>query len=61
MMTGENVGEIIDAAIAAWGFAFSTLLASSQVWVNGEVADRSTVVGHDDEVAVIPPVSGGAV
>jgi molybdopterin converting factor small subunit len=27
--------------------------------VNGEAADHTTSVGDDDEVAVLPPVSGG--
>lgn len=29
------------------------------IWVNGEPADGATAVGADDEVAVLPPVSGG--
>jgi molybdopterin converting factor small subunit len=28
--------------------------------VNGEYADASRLVGEGDEVALIPPVSGGA-
>ena len=57
---GDTVGEIVDAAIEAWGPRFASLLGRCQVWVNGEVALRSTTVGPDDEVAIIPPVSGGA-
>ena len=30
-----------------------------RVWVNGDEAAPDTPVGDDDEVAVIPPVSGG--
>jgi molybdopterin converting factor small subunit len=35
------------------------VLATSRVWVNGEPAERATPVGDGDEVAVLPPVSGG--
>jgi molybdopterin converting factor small subunit len=35
------------------------VLNGSRVWVNGDEAEPDTPVGDDDEVAVIPPVSGG--
>jgi molybdopterin converting factor small subunit len=35
------------------------VLEVSRVWVNGEPADAGALVGHDDEIAVLPPVSGG--
>jgi molybdopterin converting factor small subunit len=57
---GETVGAILDAAVRTWGVSFAELLTRCQVWVNGDEADRSTVVGATDEVAVVPPVSGGA-
>jgi molybdopterin synthase sulfur carrier subunit len=56
---GADVGAMLDAAVEAWGAPFASLLARSQVWVNGEAADRSMAVGQEDEVAIIPPVSGG--
>ena len=36
------------------------VLACSQVWRNGEPCDEADLVGPGDEVAVLPPVSGGA-
>jgi hypothetical protein len=33
----------------------------AKVWCNGEPAERDDPVADDDEVAVLPPVSGGAV
>jgi molybdopterin converting factor small subunit len=36
------------------------VLGTCRVWRNGEPADRSEPVGEADEVAVLPPVSGGS-
>jgi sulfur-carrier protein len=57
---GGTVGEVLDEARRRYGPRFAAVLARSRVWRNGEPADRSTPVGESDEVAVIPPVSGGA-
>ena len=56
---GATVGAILDAAVDRYGPEFATLLATSKVWVNGEPADRDTSIRPADEVAVLPPVSGG--
>lgn len=58
---GTTVGEVLDGATATYGPAFRDVLAASRVWVNGEPAGRATTVADGDEVAVLPPVSGGAV
>jgi molybdopterin converting factor small subunit len=57
---GATVGEVLDAACARFGDGFVRVLATCRVWVNGESADRATAVGAEDEVAVLPPVSGGS-
>lgn len=54
-----TVGEVLDAAMVRYGEGFAAVLATSRVWVNGDPADRAQAVGPDDEVAVLPPVSGG--
>ncbi len=38
------------------------MLATAAVWINGEepTAGRDTPLDPGDEVAVLPPVSGGA-
>ena len=56
---GSTVGVVLDAAVDRFGDDFAALLATSRVWVNGEPADRDTPVEPSDEVAVLPPVSGG--
>jgi sulfur-carrier protein len=58
-IAGDTVGEILDGACATFGPDFAGVLAASAVWVNGEPAGREHPVGPDDEVAVLPPVSGG--
>lgn len=54
-----TVGEILDAARARYGEQFAAVLATSRVWLNGEPTTDDTPVGERDEVAVLPPVSGG--
>ena len=56
---GATVGDVIDAAIAQYGATFEAVVNMSKVWVNGEEVPRSHAVTDKDEVAVLPPVSGG--
>lgn len=56
---GHSVQEILDVAVARFGPGFAAVLAMSKVWVNGEEVPLSTSVSDKDEVAVLPPVSGG--
>jgi molybdopterin synthase sulfur carrier subunit len=54
-----TVGEILDRASETYGPAFANGLKAAGVWVNGDPAGRDAVVGVNDEMAIIPPVSGG--
>lgn len=56
---GATVADVLAGAVASFGPGFQTVLQSCRIWVNGEEADPSTVVVDSDEVAVLPPVSGG--
>jgi molybdopterin converting factor small subunit len=58
-LPGDSVAAIVAAAEEQFGEAFSRVLAVSNVWLNGQVVEPNTRVGEDDEIAVIPPVSGG--
>jgi molybdopterin converting factor small subunit len=54
-----TVGAVLEAAVGVYGAAFERVLTTCKVWVNGDEADADTRVGTSDEVAVLPPVSGG--
>lgn len=56
---GASVGEVLDRAVAQFGAEFGAVLAGSRVWLNGAPATRDDSVVEGDEVAVLPPVSGG--
>ena len=56
---GHTVGDLTDAVSAGRGERFAAIVAVSTFVVNGERADRMTVVADGDEVAILPPVSGG--
>lgn len=58
-LEGATVAEVLEAAVQRYGPAFAEVLATSRVWVNGEAAGPDRPVGVHDEVAVLPPVSGG--
>lgn len=59
-LPGATVGDVLCAAKRSFGPTFTEVLATCRVWVNGDPAGDSTVVGPNDEIAVLPPVSGGA-
>ncbi len=54
-----TVGAVLDAACLRYGEAFAAILRECRVWRNGEPATREDAVVAGDEVAVLPPVSGG--
>ena len=56
---GVSVGEVLDAAVERYGARLASVIAFSAIWLNGEPASREMPVGDGDEVAVLPPVSGG--
>ncbi len=58
-LDGSTVRQVLDAAVERYGPGFGALLGSCRVWVNGEPAEDADGVTEADEVAVLPPVSGG--
>jgi molybdopterin converting factor small subunit len=56
-----SVADVLDQAQERFGPEFAAVLAASRVWVNGAEPDATATgeLGAGDEVAVLPPVSGG--
>jgi molybdopterin synthase catalytic subunit/molybdopterin synthase sulfur carrier subunit len=59
---GSTLRDLLTAAEMRYGNEFVAVLATARVWVNGDepASGSDTVLGPDDEVAVLPPVSGGS-
>ncbi len=55
-----TVGGVIEEATRRYGPQFSEGVRASRVWVNGISASQDLAVGPEDEVVLIPPVSGGS-
>lgn len=60
MIDATTVAEVLQVARDRYSARFTDVLSTCRIWVNGEDAELDTAVGPDDEVAVLPPVSGGA-
>ena len=58
-LSAATVGDLLGQARERFGPGFGAVLDRSRVWVNGEPCDPSTPLSEGDEVAVLPPVSGG--
>jgi molybdopterin converting factor small subunit len=60
-LDAETLGDALAVARSTYGAELSTVLDCARVWVNGdEPSDgERTLLRDGDELAVIPPVSGG--
>jgi molybdopterin synthase sulfur carrier subunit len=56
---GATVHDVLASAVEQCGEALGRVINLSKVWVNGEEVPRNYLVTDKDEVAVLPPVSGG--
>ena len=56
---GGTVGEVIQVLSARYGERFSTIAEVGSAVVDAERATRETVLRDGQEVALLPPVSGG--
>jgi molybdopterin converting factor small subunit len=56
---GATVADVLAAAEQRYGSTFSDVLSTCRIWVNGDDVGPDATLGPNDEVAVLPPVSGG--
>ena len=57
---GDTVGAVVDALGERFGPEFRRHMQTARLWKNGHEGSSEDPVRDDDELAVIPPVSGGA-
>jgi molybdopterin converting factor small subunit len=59
--TAPTIDRLLVAAAARYGPQFDAVLASARIWLNADepASGGATVLNDNDEVAVLPPVSGG--
>ncbi len=58
-IAGVTVGDVLDESVALFGEAFAQLLPYCSVFLGDDRVSRSTILSESDEIAVLPPVSGG--
>ena len=58
-ISGATVADVLDNAVITFCEGLQRVIAMSKVWVNGEEVPLDHLVSDKDEVAVLPPVSGG--
>jgi MoaD family protein len=57
--SGATVGDLVDELTARFGERFGSIAEVGSFVVNGARADRTAPIADGDEVALLPPVSGG--
>ena len=55
----DNLAGLLSQAKIDFGEQFSEILDISRIWINGEPVEGGFAISNGDEVAVLPPVSGG--
>ncbi len=60
-IAGRTVDEVVQIAAERFGADFVAVMKTCRVWLNGEEVVGTTAVCEADEVAILPPVSGGCV
>jgi MoaD family protein len=56
----STVGDALEVLCARYGDRFARIAGAGSVVVNGDRARRDRELTDGDEVAILPPVSGGA-
>ena len=59
ILAGQTVSDVVEEASAQFGAEFTDIVKSCRIWLNGNPTEIDTRVNDDDEIALLPPVSGG--
>jgi len=57
---GTTLPQLAEMLVERYGSGFADVLETSALWVNGEPPRPGQTLRSGDEVAVLPPVSGGS-
>ena len=60
VIEGDTIRDVVAALASRYGPEFERRMETSRIWKNGEEGAEADPVADADELAVIPPVSGGA-
>jgi len=60
-VSAPSVGALLDELGSRFGAQFVRILEAGSVVIDGQVVGRDRPLHPDDEVALLPPVSGGAI
>jgi molybdopterin synthase catalytic subunit/molybdopterin synthase sulfur carrier subunit len=58
-LDGTSIEEVLNEAKLRYGPRFVERLQVCRIWVNGEMPLPDVPLHENDELAVLPPVSGG--
>ena len=58
-VTADTVGAAIEQASQQFTPEFAEQVQVCRIWLNGEPTQASALLSDHDEIALLPPVSGG--
>ncbi|MBH01715.1 MAG: MoaD/ThiS family protein [Acidimicrobiales bacterium] len=59
ILSGATVSDVVEEASQRYGAEFSDMAKNCRIWLNGNPTEINAPVNDDDEIALLPPVSGG--
>ena len=59
ILSGATVADVVEEASQRYGAEFSDMARNCRIWLNGNPTEIDNPVSDDDEIALLPPVSGG--